>query len=96
MADIRITGRSRGSPGPGSRLHGPQVHFRDKKRRCEMSSELSGTTALVTGGTSGIGRAAAVALAGLGAHVVISGRDAGRGAIPERADGIAVGSIVGF
>ena len=45
-----------------------------------MSSELSGTTALVTGGTSGIGRAAAVALAGLGAHVVISGRDAGRGA----------------
>jgi NAD(P)-dependent dehydrogenase (short-subunit alcohol dehydrogenase family) len=45
-----------------------------------MSSELSGTTALVTGGTSGIGRAAAVALAGLGAHVVISGRDASRGA----------------
>ncbi|MGH3853536.1 MAG: SDR family NAD(P)-dependent oxidoreductase [Pseudonocardiaceae bacterium] len=45
-----------------------------------MSSELSGTTALVTGGTSGIGRAAATALAGLGAHVVISGRDAGRGA----------------
>jgi NAD(P)-dependent dehydrogenase (short-subunit alcohol dehydrogenase family) len=55
-----------------------------------MSSELSGTTALVTGGTSGIGRAAAVALAALGAHVVISGRDAGRGAqVVEtiRADG---------
>jgi NAD(P)-dependent dehydrogenase (short-subunit alcohol dehydrogenase family) len=45
-----------------------------------MSSELSGTTALVTGGTSGIGRAAATTLAGLGAHVVLSGRDAGRGA----------------
>ncbi|MGK3205133.1 SDR family NAD(P)-dependent oxidoreductase [Amycolatopsis sp. MEPSY49] len=45
-----------------------------------MSSELSGTTALVTGGTSGIGRATAVALAALGAHVVVSGRDAGRGA----------------
>lgn len=45
-----------------------------------MSSELSGSTALVTGGTSGIGRATAVALAGLGAHVVLSGRDAGRGA----------------
>jgi NAD(P)-dependent dehydrogenase (short-subunit alcohol dehydrogenase family) len=44
-----------------------------------MSAELSGSTALVTGGTSGIGRATAVALAGLGAHVVLSGRDAGRG-----------------
>ncbi len=45
-----------------------------------MSADLSGSTALVTGGTSGIGRATAVALAGLGAHVVLSGRDAGRGA----------------
>ncbi|RSM41478.1 SDR family NAD(P)-dependent oxidoreductase [Amycolatopsis balhimycina DSM 5908] len=45
-----------------------------------MSAELSGSTALVTGGTSGIGRATAIALAGLGAHVVLSGRDAGRGA----------------
>jgi NAD(P)-dependent dehydrogenase (short-subunit alcohol dehydrogenase family) len=45
-----------------------------------MSAELSGSTALVTGGTSGIGRATAVALAGLGAHVVLSGRDAVRGA----------------
>ena len=44
-----------------------------------MSSELSGTTALVTGGTSGIGRETAIALAGLGAHVVLSGRDAARG-----------------
>ncbi|MBC6458248.1 SDR family NAD(P)-dependent oxidoreductase [Actinomadura sp. HBU206391] len=44
-----------------------------------MTSELSGTTALVTGGTSGIGRATAVALAGLGAQVVLSGRDEYRG-----------------
>ncbi|WP_329050288.1 SDR family oxidoreductase [Amycolatopsis sp. NBC_01488] len=44
-----------------------------------MTEGLSGTTALVTGGTSGIGRATAVALAGLGAHVVLSGRDATRG-----------------
>jgi NAD(P)-dependent dehydrogenase (short-subunit alcohol dehydrogenase family) len=44
-----------------------------------MTSELSGTTALVTGGTSGIGRATAVALAGLGAHVALSGRDEPRG-----------------
>jgi len=44
-----------------------------------MSSELSGVTALVTGGTSGIGRAAAFALARLGAHVAVSGRDEERG-----------------
>jgi NAD(P)-dependent dehydrogenase (short-subunit alcohol dehydrogenase family) len=44
-----------------------------------MMSELSGTSELVTGGTSGIGRAAALALAGLGARVVLSGRDAERG-----------------
>jgi NAD(P)-dependent dehydrogenase (short-subunit alcohol dehydrogenase family) len=44
-----------------------------------MTSELSGKTALVTGGTSGIGRATALALARLGARVAVSGRDAQRG-----------------
>jgi NAD(P)-dependent dehydrogenase (short-subunit alcohol dehydrogenase family) len=44
-----------------------------------MMSELSGISALVTGSTSGIGRAVAVALAGLGAHVAVSGRSEVRG-----------------
>jgi NAD(P)-dependent dehydrogenase (short-subunit alcohol dehydrogenase family) len=42
-------------------------------------TDLAGATALVTGATSGIGRAAAVALARRGAHVLVSGRDAARG-----------------
>jgi NAD(P)-dependent dehydrogenase (short-subunit alcohol dehydrogenase family) len=42
--------------------------------------ELEGKNALVTGGTSGIGRAVAKKLAALGAEVTISGRDAARGA----------------
>jgi NAD(P)-dependent dehydrogenase (short-subunit alcohol dehydrogenase family) len=43
-------------------------------------TELGGQTALVTGSTSGIGKATAVALARLGATVIVTGRDAERGA----------------
>jgi NAD(P)-dependent dehydrogenase (short-subunit alcohol dehydrogenase family) len=45
-----------------------------------MTHILDHRTALVTGSTSNIGRAAAVALAAAGAHVVVSGRDDKRGA----------------
>ncbi|MEV8205906.1 SDR family NAD(P)-dependent oxidoreductase [Streptomyces sp. NPDC079189] len=44
-----------------------------------MTSRLTGSTALVTGSTSGIGRAIAEALALLDAHVIVSGRNAVRG-----------------
>jgi NAD(P)-dependent dehydrogenase (short-subunit alcohol dehydrogenase family) len=45
-----------------------------------MTSKLSGRTALITGATSGIGRATAVSLGALGAHVLVGGRDEARGA----------------
>ncbi|HEY1974666.1 MAG TPA: SDR family oxidoreductase, partial [Pseudonocardia sp.] len=44
-----------------------------------MTANLTASTALVTGGNSGIGRAIAIDLAAHGAHVVLSGRDSARG-----------------
>jgi NAD(P)-dependent dehydrogenase (short-subunit alcohol dehydrogenase family) len=45
-----------------------------------MTTTLEGSTALVTGATSGIGRAVALQLGQLGAEVVVHGRSAERGA----------------
>jgi retinol dehydrogenase-14 len=42
------------------------------------SGLMAGRTVLVTGGTGGIGRATALSLATMGAHLAITGRDRGR------------------
>jgi retinol dehydrogenase-14 len=47
---------------------------------CSNLSDMTGRTVVITGGNSGIGKATAEALAGLGAHVVITSRQAERGA----------------
>ncbi|WP_308258530.1 SDR family NAD(P)-dependent oxidoreductase [Saccharothrix obliqua] len=44
-----------------------------------MTKRLQGRTALITGSTSNIGRAIAIAYAAEGAHVIVSGRDSARG-----------------
>src|SRR6185437_11432197 len=42
-------------------------------------TDLSGQVAVVTGGNSGIGKEAAVELAGMGAHVVVAARNRAKG-----------------
>jgi 3-oxoacyl-[acyl-carrier protein] reductase len=55
-----------------------------------MDLGLAGRCYLVTGGSSGLGRAAAQALVADGARVVVSGRDAGRAAAAAEELGSAV------
>ena len=52
------------------------------------SRPMAGRTVLVTGGTGGIGRATALGLATMGAHLAVTGRDRGR---TEGAAGDVVG-----
>ena len=60
-----------------------------------VTADMSGQTVVVTGGTGGLGRAAAQALAGLGARTLVVGRDPGKlraveheiaGTVAHRAD----------
>lgn len=60
-----------GFGSPGIRARALMFHWDDLPA-------LAGRTVLITGATSGIGRAAAVAMARLGASVTIVGRDEGR------------------
>lgn len=52
-----------------------------------QSNRLEGKTALITGATSNIGRAIALAFGAEGAQVVVTGRDATRGAEVAAASG---------
>ena len=56
-----------------------------------MTHSMHGKTVLITGGTGGIGRAAAIGLASMGARVGITGRDRARA---ERAAAARSGSEV--
>lgn len=64
--------------GPSFTRIGYAVRSRTDRWRSLDSYELRGRTIAVTGATSGLGRHAAVRFAGLGATVVVIGRDAAR------------------
>jgi retinol dehydrogenase 14 len=58
------------------------------------SGPMAGRTMLVTGGTTSIGRATALGLATIGAHLAITGRDPGRTQAAARETRAATGGQV--
>src|ERR1700760_3507867 len=66
------------SPSPTSRAaRGNCRCWRTSPKDFSMSKAMEGRIALVTGASRGIGRAAAIALAGAGAHVILVARTVG-------------------
>jgi retinol dehydrogenase-14 len=57
---------------------GPDRHQRHVNLDQVRGGPMAGRTVLVTGGTAGIGRATALGLAAMGAHLAVTGRDRGR------------------
>src|SRR6266508_4643975 len=62
-------------PGSGTR---PDVQRRSTNMEQVHGGPMAGRTVLVTGGTAGIGKATALGLATMGAHLAVTGRDRGR------------------
>jgi retinol dehydrogenase 14 len=57
---------------------GPDRHHKQANLDQVRGGPMAGRTVLVTGGTGGIGRATALGLAAMGAHLAVTGRDRGR------------------
>jgi hypothetical protein len=58
--------------------------------------QMSGKTVLITGATSGIGKATALSLAAMGAHLTITGRDPGRTETTAQEIRVAGGAVQVF
>lgn len=66
--------RGAGRTGPGRREDHPTTSIRSRRPALLPKNSFSGTVAVVTGGSSGIGEGIAVKLGGLGATVAVYGR----------------------
>lgn len=64
---------------PGFSRVGYAVRRRTWPNAGRIDADLTGRTVVITGATSGLGKAAAIGIAQLGAHLVLIARDAGRG-----------------